>query len=113
LKIFSIFLHCCHFKIFLFLDEPIFITHLQNQTVKRGSNITLEAKIDGNPTLDVYIQWWDFRKRLYPTNDDQILYQYTLQNVQSNDSTLYTFYAISEVYGMNISETIFLTILGI
>jgi hypothetical protein len=86
---------------------------LQNQTVKKSSNVTLEAKIDGNPIPDVYIECSNFRKRLYPTNNDQLSYQYNLQNVQPNDSTLYTFSAVSEIFGVTSSETIFLTILGI
>jgi hypothetical protein len=93
-------------------DKPTFIIPLQNQTVKQGSNITLEAKVDGNPTPDVYIQWLDYHERLYSTDNDQLLYQYNLQNVQSNQSGSYTFTAFSESYRMNISQTAFLSIFG-
>ncbi len=105
----------CIFR-FCFLslsDEPFFIVPSQNQTVKQGSNVTLEAQIDGNPTPDVYIEWFDFREHLQPVNNNQCLYQYNLYNVQLNDSVPYTFSALSEVYRKNISETVFLTVLGI
>lgn len=94
-------------------DEPSFIIPLQNQTVKKDTNVTLEAKIDGNPLPNVYIYWSNFHKRLHTTNNDPLVYQYNLNNVQLNDSTIYTFSAVSEGYGMNISETIFLKVLGI
>ena len=97
----------------MFIDKPSFITPLQNQTVKKGSNVTLEAYIDGNPLPDVHIESSNFHKRLYPINNEEFLYQYGLQNVQLNQSTFYTFSVISQVYGINITETIFLTILGI
>ena len=97
---------------FLFSDEPSFIVPCRNQTVKQGSNVTLTAKIDGNPTPNVYIEWFDFRELLQPVNNTQHLYQYNLYNVQLNDSSPYTFYVIGKDY-RNISQTIFLTVLGI
>jgi hypothetical protein len=100
------------FKVFLFTDAPSFILPVLNQTVKKGSSVTLEANIDGNPLPDVHIQSSNFRQRLYIINNEEFLYQYNLSNVQLNQSTSYTFSATSEPYGTNISQTCFLTVLG-
>jgi hypothetical protein len=91
---------------------PSFVINPRNRTVKKGFNVTLEAKIDGNPTPRVSIKWLNIHEVLYSTTDDQFLYQYNLQNVQSSQSSSYTFYVISEFHGVNISQTAFITILG-
>ncbi|CAF0861317.1 unnamed protein product [Adineta ricciae] len=93
-------------------DVPTFVTPMRNLTVKRGTNVTLEARIDGNPVSDVYIHWLNFSQRLYPSNNEQILYQYGFLDVQLNQSTSYTFVAVSKFHQQNVSRTIFLTVLN-
>ena len=97
---------------FLLSDEPSFIVPSQDQTVKQGSNVTLTAQIDGNPTPNVYIEWFNFHELLQPVNNSQYLYQFNLYNVQLNDSAPYTFSAIANNF-RNISQTVFLVVLGI
>ncbi|CAF0853593.1 unnamed protein product [Adineta ricciae] len=91
-------------------DISNIVTPMQNLTVKQGTNVTLEARIDGNPVSDVYIHWLNFSQRLYPSHNEQILYQYGLLNVQLNQSTSYTFVAVSKFHQQNVSRTIFLTV---
>jgi hypothetical protein len=111
---FPIFKKCFLSNLFFFLsDEPIFIVPSQNQTVKRGSNVILKAQIDGNPSPDVYIEWSHLRERLHAVNNNPFLYQYNLYNVQLNHNTSYTFSAVSKSYRKNVSDTVFLTVLGI
>ena len=85
---------------------------MQNLTVKQGTNVTLEARIDGNPTSDVYIHWLNSSQCLYPSDNEHVLYQYGLLDVQLNQSTSYTFVAVSKFHQQNVSQTIFLTVLG-
>jgi hypothetical protein len=95
------------------LDEPSFLKAPANLTVGQGSNVYLEATIDGNPTPDVFIVWEDqHHKLLAASTNNSFLYRYLVQNIQSYQSRSFTFYAVSRNFSMNISAIGFVTVLG-
>lgn len=91
---------------------PFFIITPRNQTVKRGSNVVLEAFIDGNPVPDVYLNGSNSNEIWHLIPHNQTVYQHTIFNIQLNSSTSYTFSVISNIPYESIFATIFLTVIG-
>lgn len=82
--------------------------------MRQGSDVYLEATIDGNPTPDVFLAWEDKHQKLsfLPSANNSFLYRYLVQNIQSHRRQSFTFYVFSTHLSTNISRTAFVDVLG-